>query len=353
MKKKTILLLSSLLILLLIYCWVDFDFPSVTGVLSADWLSADRQQNVNSYVQDDGDLQVFFCPHDNCEKVLVSFLDSAEQSIHCALFEIDLASVQQKLLEKQKNIDVKIVTDNQYLKEFNHSFVKADKWGLMHNKFCVIDGKKISGGSMNPTNNCANKNNNNLLLINSKILANNYEEEFQEMWNGTFKGGNKVRNPAVSLENPSGNIALITLKNYFCPEDGCAYRVEEELKKAQKSIYFLAFSFTHESIANALLLKNMDNITIKGVLEARQISEYSQFARLQHQGINVVKDGNKNNMHHKVFIIDEKTVITGSFNPTAGGDEKNDENVLIIEDKEIAKLFMKEFEYVWKEANII
>lgn len=340
MKKKTIILLLSLLVFLLIYGLINLDFSSFTGMLSAD----SKQQNVNSYIMDEGNIQIFFCPRENCETTFVSFLDSAEESIHCALFEIDLESIQQKLLEKQKEIDVKIVTDNQYLKEFNYSFVKADKWGLMHNKFCIIDGKKISGGSMNPTNNCANKNNNNLLLINSKILASNYEDEFQEMWNGTFKKGNPVLNPSITINKTN-------IKNYFCPEDSCAYQVEEELKKAQKSIYFMTFSFTHEGIANILLLKNLDNVTVKGVMEARQISEYSQFARLQHQKIDVVKDGNKNNMHHKVFIIDEKTVVTGSFNPSAGGDEKNDENILIIEDEKIAQSFLKEFDYVRKEAE--
>jgi phosphatidylserine/phosphatidylglycerophosphate/cardiolipin synthase-like enzyme len=56
-------------------------------------------------------------------------------------------------------------------------------------------------------------------------------------------------------------------------------------------------------------------------------------------------------MHHKVFIIDGKTVITGSMNPTAGGNERNDENVLIIEDEGIAGLYLEEFEKVWGEAT--
>lgn len=56
-------------------------------------------------------------------------------------------------------------------------------------------------------------------------------------------------------------------------------------------------------------------------------------------------------MHHKVFIIDGKTVVTGSFNPTAGGNTRNDENILIIEDEEIAELFLEEFDKVRKEAE--
>ncbi|MBU0459583.1 MAG: phospholipase, partial [Nanoarchaeota archaeon] len=60
---------------------------------------------------------------------------------------------------------------------------------------------------------------------------------------------------------------------------------------------------------------------------------------------------NKQNMHHKVFIVDSETVITGSFNPSAGGDTRNDENVLIIKDKALAKKFIEEYEYVRAEAE--
>ena len=52
-------------------------------------------------------------------------------------------------------------------------------------------------------------------------------------------------------------------------------------------------------------------------------------------------------MHHKVFIIDNETIATGSFNPTLSADTKNDENLLIMHDKKIADAFMKEFENLW------
>lgn len=51
-------------------------------------------------------------------------------------------------------------------------------------------------------------------------------------------------------------------------------------------------------------------------------------------------------MHHKVFIVDEKIVVTGSFNPTMSGDIRNDENIVIIYDKEIASEFLEEYDRV-------
>lgn len=342
MKKFQKKLFYSLFLLFLFgmvyYLSNSIDFSSLTVSKNKD--------SINSFVSDHGNIQLYFCPQDDCGTAFISFLDSAQQSLRCALYEIDLPSVQQKLLQKQKTIDVKIVTDDEYLKQFNHSFVKADSWGLMHNKFCVVDGKKVSTGSMNPTVNDAHKNNNNLLLIESSVLAQNYEDEFQEMWNETFKKGNPIKNPSIK-------IGEITIQNYFCPEDHCAEHVKEELKKAQKSIYYMTFSFTHEGIANAILLRNFeDDIAIKGIFETRGTgSEYSKFKVFEYQGIDVIKDKNPGAMHHKVFVIDNETVITGSFNPTEGGDERNDENIVIIKDKEIATEFVKEFRSLLATAS--
>jgi len=303
----------------------------------------------SDFVTDSGKISLYFCPQQQCEEQLLQFLDSAQKSIHCALFDIGLPSVQEKLREKRKVMEVQIVTDNDYLKKFNHPFVKADSYGLMHNKFCIIDGKKVSTGSMNPTENDAHKNNNNLLLIESAVIAQNYEDEFQELWDGNFKGGSRVKNPKVTLNDKGTKDRRV--ETYFCPEDACAEQVKKELKKAETSIHFMTFSFTHEGIANILLLKNLDGLEVKGVMEVRQISEYSEFDRLLQNKIDVRKDGNKNNLHHKVFIIDGKTVVTGSFNPTANGDKHNDENVIIIEDEGIAKLFTEEFEKVYAEGS--
>ena len=299
-------------------------------------------------VQDHGTIEIYFCPQEHCEEALVSFLDAAQTSIHCAFYDLGLASVQQKLREKEKKIEVQIVTDNDYRKKFDYPYVKADSYGLMHDKFCIVDGKKVSTGSMNPTENDAHKNNNNLLLIQSSVIAQNYEDEFREMWNGDFKKGARVKNPVIMLQDKGVDKRVET---YFCPEDSCAEQVREELQKAEKSIHFMTFSFTHEGIANVILLKNLGGMEIKGVMEVKQISEFSEFNRLKQNRISVRKDGNKNNLHHKVFIIDGKTVVTGSFNPTANGDQHNDENVIIIEDQEIAEKFEKEFAKVYADGS--
>ena len=62
-------------------------------------------------------------------------------------------------------------------------------------------------------------------------------------------------------------------------------------------------------------------------------------------------DGNPASMHHRVIIIDDKMVVTGSYNFSQSAKTRNDENTLLIPDPEIAVLYMEEFKRVWLEAQ--
>jgi len=299
---------------------------------------------INTVVKDVGSMEVYFCPRDGCEEKLVDFLSDASNYIHCAVYDVDLPELTSLLVNKSSLIDVKVIIDEDNEDEFSADFVMVDYgYGLMHNKFCVVDGAKVFTGSFNPTVNGAEKNNNNMIFISSRILASNYEKSFESLWQGERA---EVKNSKIDLSG-------IRIENYFCPKDNCGDEVKEELEKAKESIRFMTFSFTHEGIANVLLIKNQEGVAVSGVFENRGSgSEYSKFAVLDYQGIPVRKDGNPATMHHKVFIVDEKTVITGSFNPSKNADTANDENILIIEDEELAARFLEEFEYVWEEAKI-
>ena len=64
-----------------------------------------------------------------------------------------------------------------------------------------------------------------------------------------------------------------------------------------------------------------------------------------------MQDGNPGVMHHKVILIDDDIVVTGSFNFSANADDSNDENVVVLRNKDIAALYLQEFERRWAEAE--
>jgi phosphatidylserine/phosphatidylglycerophosphate/cardiolipin synthase-like enzyme len=65
----------------------------------------------------------------------------------------------------------------------------------------------------------------------------------------------------------------------------------------------------------------------------------------------VRQDGNPRTFHHKVFLIDDEIVITGSLNFSENADDSNDENVVIVANGDIAAQYLGEFERRWAEAE--
>ena len=304
------------------------------------------EQKITFVAKDNGGIEgVYFCPRDNCSLKLSEFILSASSSVYCAFFDLDLEDVKNALKEKdEEGVDVKLIvdTDNHDMVEDLDVDIKQDyRSAFMHNKFCIVDGKRISSGSMNPTFNGNSKNNNNLIFISSSVLASNYEDEFFEMWDGEFGKGSGVGVPVVYADG-------IKIENYFCPEDNCGEKISDVLSSAKESIKFLTFSFTHTSIANEIVMKIHDNVSVKGVFEKRgATTEYSRFKLLDYQGASVRRDNNSAVMHHKLFIIDDSIVITGSFNPSKNADTRNDENILVIYSSDVANRFLEEFDYVF------
>ncbi len=110
----------------------------------------------------------------------------------------------------------------------------------------------------------------------------------------------------------------------------------------------MSYSLTHLKIANELVLKRAEGIEVKGIIEKSTTgSQYSKHEMLASNDVDVKLENTKKLLHHKVFIIDKKIVITGSMNPTKSGIGRNDENVLIIHSEDVAFKYLKQFGMYW------
>jgi len=295
---------------------------------------------------------VYFVPGDKVEEHAVELIRSAEESIDVAIYELSLPSIAEALLEaKQRGVKVRVIMDDecaakgnsQYprLKEFATDHNKRD---FMHDKFMVIDGKIVWTGSANLTERGVRFNNNNVIVIQSPKLAQNYATEFNEMWQGLFGAGSPPNTPY-----PEITLGKTLIECYFAPEDRVEEEIIQELLGADKSIYFATFTFTSDPIEQVLISKWKEGVEIRGIYEARQKSRWSSYQPLYKEGIPVIWDKNPYTMHHKVFIIDKETVVTGSFNPTKHANTANDENILILHNPEIADLYFEEFSSIWSQ----
>ena len=114
----------------------------------------------------------------------------------------------------------------------------------------------------------------------------------------------------------------------------------------------MAFSFTHDDLGTAVLDRLLDDVDVMGIFETRgSETQHSELTSLYCVGALVNQDGNPGTFHHKVFIVDEEIVITGSFNFSNNANKSNDENVIVIINKDIAQLYTQEFDRRWDESK--
>ena len=128
---------------------------------------------------------------------------------------------------------------------------------------------------------------------------------------------------------------------YFSPHGGCTAAIVATLRQAQRQVLVRAYSFTSEPIADAVIGAHQRGVEVKVILDKSQRSErYSAISTLARAGILVLVDTKHAIAHSKVMIIDGTTVITGSFNFTKSAEGSNAENLLVIDDQELAKKYM-------------
>lgn len=307
-------------------------------------------------------IEVFFSRGNgpSPDQKLAEFILSADTRVDIAAFELESAVVRDAILEAHRNQrQVRVVTDDRYkdehdihlLQEAGIEVVDDDRSGLMHNKFVVIDQGEADAavwmGSMNFTDNGVHRNDNNAQIIRSTELADNYTAEFNEMFEARQFG---IRSPQI-VPHPSITVGRSQIDTHFAAEGRVIGEVAKALNTANESIHFMTFAFTHDAVGDVVSQKMRDGLTVRGVFDHQQAgSRYSQYHRLKAEGADVKRDGNPKFLHHKVFIIDGKTVVTGSFNFSKSADKSNDENLLIIEDEALAQQYLAEFERVYAES---
>ena len=292
---------------------------------------------------------------------LARLLDGATRSIDVAIYELDREIVVEALLAAHaRGVRVRVVTDIDLLlddaerdayarlDEAGVGLVGGNSNGIMHNKFAVIDGATLWTGSWNFSDNDTERHDNHAIAIRSPELAANYAATFEKMWEAQQFGPNRAPG-GVTHRLTIGGIAV---ENYFSPEDGVTARIVARIAAAQRSVHFLAFSFTSDPIGDAILERAASGVAVRGVFETlASETEYSELPRFRQSGLDVRQDGNPYFLHHKVFIIDERTVILGSFNFSNNAETINDENILIIDDPVLAARFLAEFERIYAQAK--
>jgi len=139
---------------------------------------------------------------------------------------------------------------------------------------------------------------------------------------------------------------------YFSSHGGCADAILKELNKAKSSILVQAYSFTSPLIVKALVTAHKRGVKVEVIVDKSQrTKKYSPADFMSNQGIPTRINAVNTVAHNRVMIIDGKTLITGSFNFTKPGEEKNVGDLMVIRDKSLAATYVESWKVHWEHSE--
>ena len=129
----------------------------------------------------------------------------------------------------------------------------------------------------------------------------------------------------------------------------------EEVNAAEESVYFSIFSFTRDDLREALIGRAAAGVEVVGVWDLLGASNrFSEDEALCAAGIPIKIEDFRGIMHNKFLVIDAEgtapRVVTGSMNWSTSGDERNDENTLIVHDGEMTMAYAAGF---WELYDVL
>jgi phosphatidylserine/phosphatidylglycerophosphate/cardiolipin synthase-like enzyme len=286
------------------------------------------------------------------DTALAAAIDGVQFTLDIAAFEWNSRALTDAVLRAhERGVRVRMAIDNEHTIEDEDSTIRElidagipavsdQRSAFMHNKFMILDRRVVWAGSTNYTVNDVYRNNNNMIVLRSQRAVEAYQNEFNEMFDNRQFGPRGSRNNSVSFTQDGVAIQIL-----FGPGDNTEATIIDTLRTAEAQIRFMAFSFTLDEVERVLLEQAAAGVIVEGIFELRgSETEFSALPPLLCAGLNVYQDGNPATFHHKVFIIDDHTVITGSYNFSANARDDNDENLIIIREPDIAALYIQEYD---------
>ncbi|MFT4978987.1 MAG: phosphatidylserine/phosphatidylglycerophosphate/cardiolipin synthase-like enzyme, partial [Myxococcota bacterium] len=332
--------------------------------------------------------------------VMIQLIDSAKTSIDMAVMGFSYDDVVDAFIRAHdRGVIVRMVGDAGHL--YNSGYDRFDERRIpmvvgnlnhiMHDKFMVVDDRFVFCGTANWTPTDLVHNSNNFIMIDSPMVADDFQAEFEQMFAGVF-GNNKVE-----IENGrSYEVDDTTVEVWFSPNEDAMGRILEYVDAAESSIRFTIFAFTKDQVGSSFIRKHeeftalemeerglteddleelleldySERRSVAGVIDRSQLhsnGQYHEVYRLLGARIPMRLDANDNGLqpgdyqagggrlHSKTMVIDadgaDPLVITGSFNWSSSATVSNDEYLLILKGARIAAEFDGYFESLWAEGK--
>lgn len=236
----------------------------------------------------------------------------------------------------------------------------ATTYGIMHNKFMVIDANSsnpadaiVWTGSSNWNAQQFNDDYNNAVVLQDQALAKAYRAHFNMMWGDTGMTPNitlaKFGSSKTDLGAHSFVIDGVNVELYFSPADNVNAKIQAAINSANTDMYVGMSTFTYNSNASMLVTKHATGVYVAAIADPSSSSS-SVISTLSSGLGSMYKTYPGSELYHNKFMIvdasntcSDPLVLTGSHNWSVSADTKNDENTLIIHDATAANIYYQSF----------
>ncbi len=138
---------------------------------------------------------------------------------------------------------------------------------------------------------------------------------------------------------------------FFSPGMDCLQAIQEGIENAKEEILVCVFTISDDRILQTLLDSHRKGMKIRILTDNEKVHDKgSDIRALVRAGLDVKVDDSQHHMHHKFMIVDGVYTYTGSYNWTRSAERFNAENLVIIEDPELASSFIDQFETLWESS---
>ena len=137
----------------------------------------------------------------------------------------------------------------------------------------------------------------------------------------------------------------------------CEKIIIDQINNAQKRTSKSRYSLLRDSqLPELIKAKQRKKLKLKlyWIFIRLIVSMATKIYRLLYQNkidVVTVKKTEGSHMHHKFTVIDDETVINGSFNYTTNAVKFNDENITVSKDKQFASKFISEWDKLKKKKK--
>jgi len=130
----------------------------------------------------------------------------------------------------------------------------------------------------------------------------------------------------LTLQEPSNEHELNRV--FFSPGHECRSAIIQQIKNAQKTVEICVFTISDNEISDQIIKAHKKGISVKIITDDDKTMDLgSDIKAFLKAGIPIKIDGARSLMHNKFCIVDQETILTGSYNWTNSAADRNFENI--------------------------